>query len=397
MRLLLFCLLSVFSLAADPIRFEIRLSPTVAPKGASGRLFVLLDPGGTARDRIDIGFLPESVWLAAKEIPHWAPGQTITLDPDELAYPQPFSKAPKGDYVVMALLDPNHSFARDRQDAGDLASAVVVLKDLDAANAPPVQLELSTVTSPSEAKVDTENVKFVEFASPALAAFWGRPVMMRAGVVIPTGHDLTAQPLPSVYHVHGFGGSYREAWAKGERLATAMASGEQFKAVHIYLDANCPGGHHVFADSVNNGPWGEALTKELIPYLEKRFRLAPRATGRFVTGHSSGGWSALWLQVKYPDVFGGTWPTSPDAMDFRSFTGIDVTVESTQNAYKTKEGGVLNLVRFNGKDAMSLEDFARMESVTGEYGGQLASFEWVLSPRGRMGGRCLCLIVRRAS
>jgi hypothetical protein len=93
----------------------------------------------------------------------------------------------------------------------------------------------------------------------------------------------------------------------------------------------------------------------------------------------------LWLQVRYPDFFGGVWPTAPDAMDFRSFTGIDVTVASTQNAFKRKDGGVLNLVRMNGKDVMSFEEFARMEAVTGDYGGQLASFEWVFSPRGEDG------------
>ncbi|MFN0104110.1 MAG: alpha/beta hydrolase [Bryobacteraceae bacterium] len=382
MRYLLVFFAGVCSLAADPVRFRITLNPAIAPKGVSGRLFVFLDKGDTPLDRIKVGFLPKSVWFAAKEIPFWNPGETIELNPDEHAFPQPISKAEKGDYVVMALLDPDHSFASHRQDTGDLASPVAVLKDFVPSNAAPVSLELSSLTPAPAAKKDTANIKYVEYQSPLLSAFWGRAITMRAGVVVPTEHTGESLPLPAVYHIHGFGGNYKEAWAKGERLAEAMASGENLKAVHVFLDANCPGGHHVFADSVNNGPWGQALTVELIPHLETRFRLAPTASGRFLTGHSSGGWSALWLQVRYPDFFGGSWPTSPDATDFRSFTGIDVTPESNQNAYRKKDGGSLNLVRMNGKEIMSMEEFARMESITGEVGGQLASFEWTFSPRG---------------
>ena len=138
----------------------------------------------------------------------------------------------------------------------------------------------------------------------------------------------------------------------------------------------------MFADSVNNGPWGRALTEEFIPSLEKQFRLIPKTSARFLTGHSSGGWSTMWLEVNYPDVFGGTWSTSPDPVDLHSFTGIDATPGSTQNAYRTKDGRVLNLVRMNGKEIASVEQFAKAEEVQGEYGGQFASFEWVWSPKG---------------
>lgn len=385
MRLFLLLLAGLCLSGAQPLRFRITLNGAVAPHGASGRLFVFLDKGSEAVDRIKVGFLPEGVWLAAKEVTHWKAGETVELNPDELAFPQPFSTAAKSDYVVMALLDQDHSFARERQDAGDLASTVTVLKGLDPADAAPVALELSTVTPARAATPDTEQVKYVSFESPRLSAFFGRPIRMEAGVVIPKGHTAEGPALPTVYHIHGFGGNYRSAFAKGEQIVAEIQAGEAFRAVHVFLDGNCAGGHHVFADSVNNGPWGAALTDELIPHLEKRFHLAAMPQGRFVTGHSSGGWSSLWLQVRYPDFFGGTWSTSPDSMDFRNFTGIDVTPGSTQNAYKTKTGEALNLVRMQGKEVMSVAEFARMEVVTGEYGGQLASFDWVFSPRGADG------------
>jgi hypothetical protein len=379
MRLFLLLAALLSALPAAPLRFRITLDPAVAPNGASGRLFVFLSPGDEPRDRIRVGFVPENVSLAALEVPHWKPGAVVEFNPDTLAFPKPFSQSPKGSYAVMALLDPDHSFARDRQDAGDLVSPVAILKDLDPANAEPVPLVLNAVTPAAPVPTPIPGVEAVEFLSPSLSAFFGRPIHMRAGIVVPANRA-PGVPLPAVYHIHGFGGSFRSAWSRGEALQAGMADGSLLKAVHVFLDANCPGGHHVFADSVNNGPWGRALTTELIPYLEKRFRLAPSPAGRFLTGHSSGGWSALWLQVRYPDFFGGAWPTSPDSVDFRNFTGIDV--DNASNAYRTASGDPVNLVREDGRNVLTFEQFARMEAVTGEYGGQLASFEWVFSPRG---------------
>ena len=110
-----------------------------------------------------------------------------------------------------------------------------------------------------------------------------------------------------------------------------------------------------------------------------------KSSARFLTGHSSGGWSTLWLQVCYPDYFGGTWSTSPDPVDFRSFTGFDATPGSKDNVYCLPNGKLRNLVLMNGREAVTMEDFVRHEGVEGEYGGQISSFEWVFSPKGSDG------------
>jgi enterochelin esterase-like enzyme len=247
----------------------------------------------------------------------------------------------------------------------------------------PVKLVINKLTPPRPKLADTENIKLVEFESPMLSAFWGRSIVMRAGVVLPPDYLKDASKrYPAVYNIHGFGGDHTAAWRRGPAIVKDIAEGRRFPMVHIFLNASFPSGHHVFADSVNNGPWGRALTEEFVPYLEKKFPLIPKTGARFLTGHSSGGWSTMWLEVTYPGVFGGTWSTSPDPVDLHSFTGIDVTPGSTQNAYRTKDGRPRNLVRMRGKEVASLEQFAKAEEVQGEYGGQFASFEWVWSPRG---------------
>jgi hypothetical protein len=390
---LFFLLLSLFCASAfaqdaapaKPLRFRIALAPSASAKATAGRLLVFMTDNPSPQSTLGVDFAPGAVWVAAQEVAHLAPGGVVEFNPDALAYPKPFSQAKPGAYQVMALLDPDHTYAYHGQDGGDLFSQVVKIENVTAAAAP-IELTLSRVEPPAPKPADTENVKFIEFQSPLLTAFWGRPIAMRAGVVLPPSHATeTARVYPTIYHVHGFGGDHTDALRQTDPLIAGMKSGAIAEMVHVFLDGSFSTGHHEFADSVNNGPWGRALTEELIPHLEKRFRLVPKSYGRFLTGHSSGGWSTLWLQVAYPDFFGGTWSTAPDPVDLRSFTGVDATPGSADNAYRTRDGKARNLVRDSGRDLATLEEFAKQEQVLGEYGGQFGSFEWVWSPRGRDG------------
>ena len=163
-----------------------------------------------------------------------------------------------------------------------------------------------------------------------------------------------------------------------------MKTGKAPPMIWVGLDQSSPTGTSEFVDGVNNGPWGQALTAELIPDLERRYRMDAKPSGRLLTGHSSGGWAVLWLQVSYPKLFGGAWPTSPDTSDFHDFLAIDLYAPGA-NVYRKLDGTPWPLARDKGEMLVSIEDFTRREVVLGEYGGQLASFEWVFSPRGAGG------------
>src|SRR5262245_19642480 len=324
------CALLIFSAPAakqnhehkSPLRFRVTLSKEIAPKATSGRLFVLMTGAPQEMQTISVSFMPGSIWIAAMEVEHFAPGATIEMNPHLKSFPKPFSQARPGTYQVMALLDQNHTYAYHGEDEGDLTSAVVKVEDLNPAEAKSVELTLTRKTPARYRTEDTENIKLVEFQSPTLARFWGRAITMRAGVVLPPSYGKDPKKTyAGAYHVHGFGGDHTGAWRQGSRLVKEMSEAKSAEMIHIFLDGSFPTGHHEFADSVNNGPWGKALTEEFIPYLEKRFRLVNKPYARFLTGHSSGGWSTLWLQVTYPTFFGGTWSTAPDPVDLRSFTG----------------------------------------------------------------------------
>ncbi len=243
-------------------------------------------------------------------------------------------------------------------------------------------LPLGSLSAQRRAPADTPTIRSFAIDSPLLTAFWGRPMRIESAVVLPADFS-TEDHLPVVFRIHGFGGSYRSAWRVGPGLVRGMKDGSTPRMLYVFLQAQFSLGHHEFADSVNNGPWGEALTTEFVPALEHEFHAFGAPDGRFLCGHSSGGWSSLWLQVTYPDFFGGTWSTSPDSVDFRDFTGIDVY--AFDNAYQDPDGKPIQLVRRNGKFIMSIEQFVRREVARSDHGGQFASFDAVFSPRGEDG------------
>jgi len=217
--------------------------------------------------------------------------------------------------------------------------------------------------------------------SEKLSAFLGRDAFLRASIVAPEGIDLAT--LPVCYQIHGFGGDHIGGLTSGAQLKKSMRERDYPRMVYVFLDGSCPLGHHEFADSDNNGPWGTALISELLPALEATIGGVRDASRRFVTGHSSGGWSALWLQVMHPDFFGGCWATAPDSVDFRDWSGINLYTAS--NVFRNEAGEARPLVMRGTDVSTTVEAFVRGELAEGSTGGQLASFDAVFSSRGTDG------------
>ena len=384
-----------------PVVFHVSLGQSSATP-VSGRLLIfakLLAPGDkrpVARvdmDQIDT----HATAIAAQEVARLAPGTTVALDADISAFPTPFSQLTPGHYAVQAVLDRDHSYNYTSRGPGDLVSGVVEM-DLPGDASQP--LTLATVVPESDPLQPLSNVPAamrelypaaktdihsIDFASPALSGFWGRPVTLHGWVVTPPEYAThPGKRYPTVYYTQGFGGSLRSLHDVGVARWNEMKTGKAPSMIWVGIDQSSPSGTSEFVNSVNTGPWGRALTAELIPELERQYRMDAKPSGRLLTGHSSGGWAALWLQVNYPKLFGGAWPTSPDPSDFHNFLGIDLYARGA-NVYRKPDGTPWPLAQDKGQMLVSIEDYTRREVVVGAYGGQMASFEWVFSPRGADG------------
>lgn len=374
-----FLFLAVLLWVARPVdaalKFVVNRSPEIHPQPFTGRLYVML---GSERNKSPKNgpnwFNPQPFF--AVDVQDWQQGTSITLKdgPDLLAFPAPVAQLKPGKYSAQALMRINVDTNRLGDGPGNAFSDPVVIEvgeDQDIS----VTFDIRK-TQPEDKFPEHAQIKLEEIQSTLLSDFYGRPVKHRAAVILPVGRQENAtHPLPSLYVIPGFGGDHRQAF---QMMGGRLGFGSEF--VRIVLDPDCGTGHHVFADSATNGPRGQALVEEFIPYLEKKYNLISKTGARFVNGHSSGGWSSLWLQITYPDTFGGVWSTSPDPIDFRDFQRINLYATG-ENMFRDRQGKLRPIARRGEIPFLFYENFSKMEEVMGP-GGQLYSFEAVFSPVG---------------
>ncbi len=367
--------------AASP-EFEVRFTSDARPGPITARVYLMLSRVTPKSPTSEPRFGPD--WFRpqpffAIDAKNWGVGEPLRFGADAAGYPGPLDTLPSGDYKAQAVIRLNPDTHRLGNGEGNAYGPPVAFT-IDGKGTPegPIRLMADAIV-PARRFKETDRLKLVEIESPRLSAFHGRPIKHRAAVILPESKGEPTGRLGTLYIIPGFGGDHFSA----QHLVNKTRSGFGREMIRVVLDPDCGTGHHVFADSATNGPRGEALVKELIPYIEATYPADPTPRARLLNGHSSGGWSSLWLQVTYPDVFGGVWSTSPDPVDFRDFQKIDLYAPG-ESAFRDPKGLRRPIARRGSKPVLYFDSFSRMEDVIGD-GGQLHSFEAVFSPRGQDG------------
>jgi hypothetical protein len=331
--------------AADPpaatgLRFEVTVGPGLVDAPRAGRLLVVLGKKKSPEPRASIGETGMNVPpLLGRDVKGLAPGVTATVDQAAATFPiANLGALPAGDYFVQAVLDANPDFKLP--DApGNLYSEPVAAK-LDPARGGTVKLTLTRQVPPEQRPAETEYVQSVVLRSELLSRFHRRPYYLRAGVILPRDFARTRDVrFPLWVRIGGYGTRYtavEDLMAEGSPFRDAWLADGAPRMVLLHLDGAGPYGDPYQVNSANNGPYGDAVTRELIPYVEKRYRCVGRPYARVLDGHSTGGWVSLALQVFYPDFFNGAWSHAPDPVDFRAFELIDVYRDA--NAYVNRFG-----------------------------------------------------------
>ncbi|MBC8106813.1 MAG: hypothetical protein H7Z14_09510 [Anaerolineae bacterium] len=354
---------------AAPVTFVVKFDESVRKEPVTGRLVIYLNKASlhaSPMHKPAEGFVEEDPQpIFGVDVTNAKSGDAITVDDSATAFPRKLSELPVGKYRAQAVLDMKDENSAWQREAGNLYSDVVAF-DTSTAGVTPVQIELKRVVKEMEPK--GKNVEFVQIRSQLLSDFHKRDVYLRAGVALPVNYDRN-RSYPAVYEVPGYGGDHRmaiyEAARRANRAKGSVAEEVAQNTFWIFLDPESPHGHTLFCDSDVNGPVGQALIKELIPELEKKFKLIAQPSARIITGHSSGGWSSLWLATEYPDVFGACWASSPDPVDFRRLELVDIYADA--NMYTDSQGKEFSGARFDGKVTMTTRDENGMEQVLGNH------------------------------
>ncbi|HYB54511.1 MAG TPA: hypothetical protein VEG84_11650 [Thermoanaerobaculia bacterium] len=440
---LVLCALAIATLpeaarASGPARarFVVTYGADKSAAPLDGRLLLLLSTDRSEEPRLQVSETSlTSQQVFGIDVENWKPGEEAVFSGDVLGYPtESLSQVPPGAYRVQALLHRYETFRRsdghvvklpmDRGEGQQWSKAPGNLYStpreitIDPSKPQTISIALDKVVPPIPDPPETKYVKHERIVSQILSKFWGRKMYLGAHVLLPEGYDAHPQaryPLV-IFHGHfpdtitGFREEPPDPNLKPDYSDRFHLEGynriQQENAYQLYKDWTAPGyprylivevqhANPYYDDSYavnsqNLGPYGDAITYELIPYLEKKYRALGAGWARFMYGGSTGGWEALGAQILYPDEYNGAWAACPDPIDFHAYTVVNIYDDD--NAY-TWKGPWKTVPKPGHRDYLghisaTLEQMNRLELVLGtnsRSGGQWDIWQAVYSPVGADG------------
>lgn len=356
--------------STGPLRFAISFPPARSALPLDGRVLLFISDDGRTepRTQTDQYRANSTRPIFGVDVDGLKPAQDVVVDDKIVGWPaRSLKDIPPGDYWVQALFSRYETFHRadghtvkmpmDQGEGqrwavkpGNFYSAPVKLR-LDPASTGEIRISVDQEIPAIQPPADTKLVKYIRVQNERLTKFWGRPMYLGAIVLLPSGWDThpTAHYPLLVHHGHFPGSMASDGWRETppDPRADQTQRAQQDAAYQFYKDWNGPRFPRMIhllvqhptpyfddsyaVNSANNGPYGDAITLDLIPMIERQFRGIGQGWARVTTGGSTGGWEAFGVQVKYPDAYNGAWALCPDPVDFRSYRSVNIYDE--HNAY----------------------------------------------------------------
>jgi hypothetical protein len=417
MRLTMSALVVASSLAAEP-QFLIRLNSELRSAPVDGRLIVVVSKSLQGEPRFQVAFGLETQQIFGMDVDGWKPGDALEMRGNTQGAPlRSIASLPPGTYNVQAVLNVYETFHRAdghvlklhpdhgegqqwNRSPGNLYSKPL---KVEVQKSSVINLELTQMIPAIESPKDTKYVRHVRFQSKLLTEFWGQPIFLNASVLVPRDFDEGNQHYPVAFYQNHFSGDFRgfsEKAPTGNQEPRGAAayqfyqdwtSGRLPRMLLVVTDHATPYYDDSYGvNTANAGPYGDALTTELYPAIEKQFRAIGEPWARVVFGGSTGGWMTLAQQIFYPEYFGGAWGFCPDPVDFHAFQSIDVYAD--HNAYYD-DGPFERFPKLLGRRPndhilATMESYSRQEAVLGTFGrsgGQMDAFHATFGPIGADG------------
>ena len=367
----------VFFLAmANAQSFRISIAKELKQSTLDGRLLLLLAKTNVKEPRFQISDATHTQLVFGKDVENWQVGKTQLISEEAFGYPiERLHEIPAGEYYVQVLLHKYETFRlktgqtvklpMDRGEGqhwneapGNIYSEPLKIR-IDPETSNEISLVINKEIPPIKEPEDTKYIRHIKIQSKLLTEFWGRPMFLGAHILLPEGfdsHPNVKYPL-AIFHGHfptdfgGFRTTPPDPTLKPDTSERFKISGlnilEQKEAYSFYKQWTGPDFPRVLAieiqhanpyyddsyavNSANLGPYGDAITFELIPEIEKRFRGIGKGWARFMYGGSTGGWEVLAAQVFYPEEYNGCYAACPDPIDFQHYTTMDIYKD--KNAY----------------------------------------------------------------
>lgn len=151
----------------------------------------------------------------------------------------------------------------------------------------------------------------------------------------PSYETSTDKRYPVLYLLHGIADTdetWTRAWTeKTDGYATiqdvlnkGIASGRFGEMIVVMPDQKTKWFGSFYVNSSVTGNWDDFTSKELVAYIDGKYRTIAKRKNRGIAGHSMGGYGAITMGMKHPDVFSVTYGMNPAIMDWAG----DLTIES---------------------------------------------------------------------
>jgi hypothetical protein len=375
--------------------FKISFPSVVSDQPLTGRMFLVVSHTDSTEPRLQVGRYGTQFF--GIDFEKLSPGQEVVIDGSTLGYPiNALKDIPPGEYYIQAVLNKYTEFKRSdghtlwmhmdqwegqnwRRSPGNLYSKIVKIH-INEPGSESIQLQTDKIIPPIAVPPDTKWVKHIKIKSQLLSKFWGQPIYLGATILLPKGYDQNPDKhYPTIYQEGHFSldAPFRFTEDDNSPFYKDWTSDSFPAFIAVTLQHPSPYFDDSYAvNTVNNGPYGDAIQQELIPEIEKQFRCISEGWARLLTGGSTGGWESFAVQVFYPDFYGGTWSGYPDPLDFRNVEGINVYDD--KNAFY-KEHEWYKVPTINTRNPMTGE--ARLTSQ------QRNTMELVNGTKGRSGGQ----------
>ncbi len=339
--------------AADPspFRFEISFTERVQKETLDGRILLLISKDLKREPRFTAVNWRSPQPFFGVDVEGLGPGEPAVVDGKTLGFPvERIDQIPAGEYNVQAVFHLYTTFHRAdghivkmpmdhwegqqwNTSPGNLFSRPSKMT-IDPVAGGTIRLDLTERIPPTTPPEDTRYVRHVKIRSELVSRFWGTDMYIGAVVLLPEGFDSHPEArYPVAYLQSHFMPTLLGFVEKAENSFFKEWTSPDFPRFLVVIpqDPNPFYDDSYAVNSANVGPYGDALMKELIPFVEREFRAIGKPWARTVFGGSTGGWRAFALQVFHPDEFNGAWIFCPDPVDFRYFQLVNIYQD--ENAY----------------------------------------------------------------
>ena len=383
-------------------RIEIGFSKAARADAVTGMVYVAISRDNR-RPPIE-QTSPTGVPLFSHFVEGLAPGAAATITPDDRGHPvQSLRDLPAGDYWMQPFVNVYTRFPRAdgktvwlhndqwegqdwKQSPGNLVGDAVKVT-FDPRSSTAIQLVATRAIPKIDVPADTAMIKRIRIQSDILTKWWGQPMFLGATVLLPKGYDTHPNVRYPVNYIQGhFSLDPPAGFGAGRDFDRLWMGDRTPRFLYVTLQHPTPYYDDSYGvNSENNGPYGDAILKELIPAVEARFRTISQPWARMLSGGSTGGWIAAAHQVFYPDFYGGSFASCPDSVNFSSHQIVDIYKD--ENAYFVDKGWMKverpSERRPDGSIQSMMKDENWFELVVGDKsrsGGQWDIWEATYSP-----------------